>query len=158
MLQTPLGSIVVKMNDVPIKYCVEALPLTCGEKEEILFAVDGRYKIVPVLDSHITFPLRLSCSVDCELDTIDVERSGLETGERLFLTSLYRDNQKISIGAYDELEGLEGYGFSLNEIEIIVTAKSFLEYAFFCVAWLTLSGDDYETNGDIYSWFAADPN
>ena len=158
MLQTPFGSIVVKMNGIPIKYDVEALPLTCGKKEEILFAVDGRYKIVPSLGSHITFPFRLSCSVDCAPDMIDIERSGLETGERLFLTSLYCDNQKISIGAYDELDGLECCGFSLNEIEIIVTDKFFLKYAFFCVAWLTLLGDDYETNGDIYTWFAADPN
>lgn len=158
MLKTPLGNVIVKANDVRIEYQVNELPLNCGEKERPLFVVDSRYKIIPLLDNTIDFPIRLNCSVDCTLDIVDANRSGLETGERLFLNSLYCNNQKLSIGAFDELDGLESYDYSLTGIEIIATDRRFLKYAYFCVAWLTLSGDNHEENGDIYTWFAADPN
>lgn len=158
MLETPFGNVVVKVNDVRTEYQVKELPFKSDKKKQPLFDVNGRYQIIPLLDNNIDFPVRLSISMDCTLDSIDTERSGLETGERLFLNSLYRDNQKLSLGAFDELDGLERYDYYLNGIEIIVTDRKLLEYAYFCVAWLTLSGDNYESNGDIYTWFAADPS
>lgn len=158
MLETPFGNVIVKVNDERIEYQVNELPLRRDKKEQPLFIVNGRYKIMPLLDNNIDFPIRLSISIDCTLDSIDTKRSGLEPGERLFLNSLYRDNQKLSLGVFDELEGLEFYDYSLNGIEIIVTDRRFLEYAYFYVAWITLSGDNYESNGDNYTWFAADPN
>ena len=160
MLRTPFGKIDIKLNDMPINYQVEELPLCYDANyEKPLFIVDGRYKIVPFLDiDNMNFPIRLKCSVDCVPGLIDTERSGLETGERLFLNSLYCKNQKMSIGAFDELDGLESYSFSLTEIEIIITDKNSIKYAFFCVAWVTLTGDNYENNGDNYTWFAADPS
>jgi hypothetical protein len=158
MLQTSFGKVVVKANGFPIQYQVEELPLICGDREAPLFIVEGRYKILPKLGDDVGLPVRLSCSIDIDLNTVDVDRSGLETGERLYLNSLYRGDEKLSIGAFDELDGLECYDSSLNGIEIILTDQSFLKYAYFCVAWRTLAGDNYENNGDVYTWFAADPS
>jgi hypothetical protein len=160
MLTTPFGEIIVKLNGALVKYHVEELPLIYNHTlENPLFIVDGRCKIVPIIDlSKIIVPFRLSCYVDCAPEFINADYSGLETGERLFLTSLYHNEIKMSIGAFDELDGLEGSDFSLNGIEIAVTIASFAKEAFFVVAWKTLNGDDYETNGDVDTWFAADPS
>lgn len=156
MLKTPFGNIIIELNDRVIDYKTEELPLVSRSDDFTLFSVEGRYKITPLI-KEAYYPFRLKCLVDCSPDMVDGSRSGLSTGERVFLNDLRSKNLKMNIGSFDEMDGLEGYGYTYNGIEIIVSDDAHIKSAFFCVAWMTLSSDNDETNNEIYTWFAADP-
>ena len=53
-------------------------------------------------------------------------------------------------------DAVKGY-YTPTGVGINVDNAKYLEYAYFYIAWVTLTGDDYETNEDIYTWRAADP-
>ena len=164
-LKTPFGEIVVEMNDNICKYQFEILPNEqMGSQGVPIFKVEGRYKITPCVDEPLSFPVRLKCRIDSNL--VFEYPSGLETGERYSAVSLYHDKTKLCIGSWDELGegwpwavggGLELWESTKTGIEIQVGEANYWKYAFFCVAWTTLLGEDFNNNGDTDVWFAAEP-
>ena len=169
-LNTPLGDVVMELNGHPCEYHLEPLPKKVyKDKENLLFSVEGRYKLTPSIDKP-SFPLRLKCRVDTSILLGD--NSELEGGERYSAASMFYNKIKLCIGSYDELdeesekcvEGLKNIdsGLILQEytttgIEIYLREMNYWRYAYFCVAWTTLSGDDYSSNGELDVWLAAEP-
>jgi hypothetical protein len=185
MLDTPFGNIIIKLNGIPIDYTIEELPLKFSTlRVENLFTVSGRYKLTPNLsDKRISFPLYLGCYANAtKLKPSNM--SGIESGERLWLVTLYSDKVKMSIGAYDDLDGIEGNdgtdfddeweklydkGNTETGIEIFVSRKEMLPDAYFCVSWMYYSDlkknkeniyKDFsdDINSDNSTWFASDPS
>jgi len=170
-LNTPFGDVVMEINDHPCEYHFEPLPNKLfGNEENLLFSVEGRYKIIPKIDKPPSFPLRLKCCVDTTILLAD--NSELETGERYSAASMFFNKTKLCIGSYDELDeeyekcvdglkvidgGLILQEYTTTGIEIYVRETNYWRYAYFCVAWTTLSGDDYSSNGELDVWLAAEP-
>lgn len=170
-LITPFGDIIVEMNGNPCAYSVKPLPNEIiGSQRVPFFKVEHRFKITPEITAPLSFPLKLKCRIEAILSIED--SSDLETGERYASVSMIHNGIKLSIGSYDEFDEVYVYendagikvdgGLILNDftttgIEIFVREKQYWQYAFFCVAWSTLSGDDYTCNGEVDVWFAADP-
>ena len=164
-LTTPFGEIVVEMNGNQCEYTFEKLP-----KESPILKVEGRYKIMPLVDEPLPFPMKLKCRLETDLVFDDL--TGLETGERYAAASMYHGGLKLCIGSMDDLDevyehgngwcrvidsGLFLYDFTTSGLEIHVREREYWKYAFFCVAWTTLRGEDHNTNGDYDVWFAAEP-
>ena len=170
-LETPLGRIIVELNDKPCDYRFEELPkVILDDDGDILWSVEGRYKITPLIEEPLMFPLRLRCKIDTTLEL--GELSGNEGGERYMAMSMYHNGMKLCIGSYDDIDPEEKYGkgwiqvvgggcvcwdSTPTSIEIYVGGQKYLEYAFFGIAWTTLRGDDFENNGDNDVWFLAEP-
>jgi hypothetical protein len=51
---------------------------------------------------------------------------------------------------------VEGY-YIPTGVGISIANAKHIKYAYFCIAWVELKSDDHKTNGDIYTWYAADP-
>ena len=171
LLRTPFGDVIVELNKKPCKYHFEELPKAVLDKDgKILWSVEGRYKITPLIEDAVTFPLRLNCTLDTTLKL--GELSGMEGGERYSSIAVYHDEMKLNIGSYDDIDpemkqgdgwsqviggGCVLWDFTDTSIEIYVGKEEYMKYAFFCVAWKTLYGDDVDNNGDNDVWFLAEP-
>ena len=170
-LKTPFGEIFVELNGKPCEYKCEALPTeVLGSQGLLMFKVEGRYKIAPIIDETVSFLLKLKCRVDSDLVFDDF--SECETGERYSAASMYHGGIKMSIGAYDEIDEVLKYGegwsqivdgglileqYTTTSIEIYVSERKYMGYAFFGVAWTTLRSDKFETDGSFDVWTAAEP-
>jgi hypothetical protein len=107
-------------------------------------------------------PLKVECFIQIP-EGVVLDEATNEDGEHLAIWSMYKDNMKVSIGCYDYYNSrkpeasplfaywiADGRGLEVRDAE-------YLEKTRFNVAWVTLTGDDYETNEEIYTWRAADP-
>jgi len=172
LLETPFGNIIVKLNDEPCNYKFEKLPnvVFSHTDGEPLWSVEGRYKIIPIYESPLHFPLRVKIIVDTSIEL--GELSEIEAGERYTAASMYYNGMKLCIGCYDDIEpdfeygkgwvkvvggGCVHWSNTPTSLEIYVGEEEYMEYAYFGVAWTTLNGNDFENNGDIDVWFLAEP-
>ena len=154
MLDTPLGIIQIKVDDV-ITQCdfVELCTERTGGLGLPLFKVSGRYKaIIKTTDFLLPFSCTCEFSAHPEYDDTNVE-----PGEQLVLKSWYRDNLKISIGTEDDENNDKGFSVECLDdgLRIIANRTYKMNELVFCVAWTYLSDVEKE---DIYTWFAADPS
>ncbi|MCL2364694.1 MAG: hypothetical protein FWC71_08535 [Defluviitaleaceae bacterium] len=101
MLNTPLGEIIVKLNDRKIPFCVEKLEnIHIGQWGLSVFAVDGRYKILVDI-ANVKTPLSLTCQFDFEAI---FHKSSINSGERLALKTWENGTLMFSIGSEDEID------------------------------------------------------
>ena len=162
-LLTPLGVICITVNGIEVNYTVENLCKVERYKDGsgYLFNVDGRCKLTPEISDKVVFPLEIECSVEKFSHIVLDDRTGAESGEYMAMWSMYNGSTKLSIGSPDDtpdyLEDCVQGSYSSTGVIIDVRNRDYLKHAFFCVAWVSLNGTDYENNGDIYTWFAADP-
>lgn len=155
MLETPLGTIEICIDNKPIEYIATPIPVdkTCKD-------LDGRYSIQIGFQSD-----GKEHSISCVIkDHIYSKQDGIETGERLELKSFYKGYAKISIG----MEGDTGYwqnGERVSNLydydnEYLVNGVSYKIFSTtksavytFGIAWLVNCTDIT----DVQTWFGADP-
>ncbi|SET71733.1 hypothetical protein SAMN05216389_12263 [Oceanobacillus limi] len=146
MLETPLGNIVLTLNDEEINYdAVKFAPM-----KKLSPDVNGRYMI------------QLKCKENCKPQTIRclipsfLGKGEVESGESLEAVSFYRDNVKLTIGidrAFDAEAGFGGrYLRNGLEYEMYETTKD--RTITFGVCWIELC----HANNDTQTWFGADPS
>ncbi len=155
MLETPLGVIMVFIDNNPIDYYA-----TLAATDKLCKDIDGRYLIrvnfLPDGKDHKIF-----CVIN---DYVSSGEDGIESGECLELKSFYEGGTKLSIG----MEGDAGYypngehvsdGYDYDNdylpngvsYEIFSTTKTSVYD--FGIAWLDNCTDDT----DVQTWFGADP-
>lgn len=149
MLQTPLGEIIVSIDNKPVQYEFTAEPLnkSCPD-------LNGRYSITVKFE-----PDGRQHTVSCRIiDHVPDERDDIETGERLELKSFYKGNTKLSIGMENDDLGLESeYDYDTSYLDDgvqyeIRTFTRTLKYVF-GIAWILNFTDENENQ----TWFGADP-
>lgn len=147
MLCTPLGKLIVLIDQVPFKYQVHKAPLnrSCS-------ALDGRWLItVPVLpdgkEHWISCTLQPNCTV----------HDYIETGNRLECKSFYSTRFKLSIGASCISECANARDFSIEympygvQYHLLPSVQS--QSCSFGIAWL----EHCTSKNDIQTWAGADP-
>lgn len=146
MLQTPIGTIDISINEKSYNYKLVEL-----NNVERNFSVDGRYKVIVDVPPNTAQDIIVECRLT---DFIGDNAKGCrESGEQLALISFYNDKIKLSIGVEDEISNVNcsyiDYGLKVN-----ISKEAHLQQIAFGIAWISMK--DKETE-DIYTWFAADP-
>jgi len=169
-LMTPFGAIRVRLNGQNIDYTFKELEniqhyLDDPNCERApFFKVDKHYMIKPTLPEDIVVPFEVECFIELLDSVILDDRTEIEGGEHLIMQSMFMDNMKISIGGYDDLFNddhtvLKVQGCNLpTGLSVELFDLGFLNYVRFGLAWVTLTSDDWETNEENYTWWAADPH
>ena len=154
MLQTPLGSLEVRIDGEQIEYAHFPVP-----NEKCCGGLNGRYAIIVSIR-----PDWRAHTISCRLrDYTDSPQDGPESGENLELYSFYRDDAKLSIG----MEGDTGYLVTGDRVsdydydtEYLPDGVQYCLLPFtrtatflFGIAWIR---PVTETN-DSQTWFGADP-
>ena len=170
-LETPFGKIRVtcKGRIIPYDFTEEekVVPYTDDPDHEgtpytgFYINVEGCFRIWPCLPRSIKTPAEIECSIELS-ENVVLDNTEPEDGEHLVLRSMYRGSMKVSIGGFDEMpdyldDSIKGYHVPTG-VGIELYNLDYLEYVRFGLAWVTLTGDDYDTNEEIYTWRAADPN
>jgi hypothetical protein len=153
-LQSPIGKIKIKVNNVETKYFLKEYPKlemykVEGYENHIYFKVDARYAMIV---KTINGKIGNINSFECFIEDIENNYVNPETGENLELISFELDKIKLSIGAeyFEEAE----YIYNNDGIKIEFKNEYIQKYFTFMVAWHSIF--DYEKE-NIYTWFAADP-
>lgn len=155
MLKTPLGEIIIQIDDQIISYNTIKLPLdhTCQN-------LDGRYCIrIPFIPNGKNH--EICCYIK---DYIPHDDDGLETGERLELKSFYANKCKLSIGAEGDAGYIDGVRYSDfnydydnvytdNGVKYIIFPNTITNEYVFGIAWINNVNDE----NDFQTWFGADP-
>ena len=155
-LITPLGSVVIYIDDWQVKYSAIKL-----NNDSVLFPnIDYRYKIIIEYEND-----NLPHCICCAIEDIDYSKvkDYPESGERLECKAFYQDNVKLSIGIecdtgyFDTGERIGHYDYDSIYLDngigynVLSTTKS---HSFvFGIAWINECTDE----NDIQTWFAADP-
>lgn len=149
MLQTPLGEIVISIDNKPIKYEAKIEP-----SDKACPDLNGRYSITVEFEPDGNLH-----TVSCRINGyVPDERDDIETGERLELKSFYSRNTKLSIGMENDDLGLESeYDYDTRYLDdgVQYEIRSFTrtrKYVF-GLAWILDSTDENENQ----TWFGADP-
>lgn len=155
MLTTPLGNIIIEIDNKSIPYDAVPLPIDESFKD-----VEGRYCIwvsfIPDGHKHT-----ITCSIKNYHPT---EKDCVEPGEHLELKSFYHESHKLSIG----MEGDSGYlpdgsrlsddydydnEYTANGVKYVIFPGTVSTRYAFGIAWIDA---DKDANG-IQTWVAADP-
>lgn len=146
MLQTPLGEIIVSIDNKPVQYEAKIEP-----PDKACPDLNGRYSIT------VEFaPDRQEHTVSCRIKGhVPDERDDIETGERLELKSFYAGNVKLSIGMEGEDLGIRTeYDYDTGYLDdgVQYEIRSFTRTGkyVFGIAWISNFNDENE-------WFGADP-
>ena len=148
MLVTPFGNVRLELDNEEISFETQKIEPNRKNFPD----VEGyllRWKYEKDCIRHL-----LQCVIDCE--STEVREEG---GERLEMTSVYREGGKLSIGVEAEFSNLPVYEYDYNGrnlsngIEIEILPKTETQYFIFGVAWLKKCSEE----NDIQTWFAADP-
>ena len=146
MLKTPLGGIIVSVDDMKTEYTAAAVPIDhrCDK-------LNGRYYICVELENDgkpHTITWRIS-------DYKPNKKDGAEDGETLLLMSFFKGNAKLSIGVEFDYYGKYDYeAFHLQDgMQIRVFPQTKTKYFVFGIAWVDKCNDENE----IHTWFGADP-
>ena len=134
MLDTPLGTVRVFINNIEMNYTFEPLPITNNRYSDI----NGRYKII-VNDHTETSTIR------CIIPTY-TKTAHPETGENLEAVSFYQNGSKLTLGIQADFEKQSGKLLS-NGLEITTN-----EPVKFVVCWI----NDVTKENDHQTWFGAD--
>lgn len=150
MLQTPLGEIIVTIDNKQIQYEPEIEPQNKSYPD-----LNGRYSITvnfePDGKQHT-----ISCRIKGHHPN---KKDDIETSERRELKSFYNGKTKLSIGMEnDGLDRESEYDYDTDylddgvsyEVRTFTRAKKFV----FGIAWISNSTDENENQ----TWFGADPS
>lgn len=154
MLKTPLGDIILQIDNKSISY--NAISAICDKTCKDL---DGRYYIcisfVPDEKKH-----EITCFINNYLPS---ENDSIESGESLELKSFYAKSYKLSIG----MEGESGYfsdgsristtydydnEYTENGAKYIILAETTTDRYIFGIAWINRVNEE----NDLQTWFGAD--
>lgn len=148
MLTTPFGNIHILLDGVSVPYIVRRAAADCHTSQ-----VDGAYLLCCEYSSD-GMPHRLCCVLSGE-----IENSSASGGERLEMTSMYRNGGKISIGVEGDFCNPKTFAYDYggdslpNGIELRLFADTLSQRFVFGVAWLNC----VTAENDIETWLAADP-
>ena len=146
MLKTPLGEIIVSIDDTETEYTAvtAALDHRCDK-------LNGRYYICMELENDGK-PHTITCSISGYTPT---EKDGAEDGEDLLLMSFYNGNTKLSIGVEFDYCGKFDYeAIHLQDgMQFRVLPQTKTKYYVFGIAWVNNCNDKNE----IQTWLGADP-
>ena len=155
MLKTPLGNIIIQIDNKTISYnAISAIcDSTCND-------LDGRYLIcisfVPDGRKHV-----ITCYIE---DYLPSEKDDIESGENLELKSFYAKSCKLSIG----MEGESGYyadgsrvstvydydnEYTKNGVKYVILPETITHKYNFGIAWI----NNVTNDNDVQTWFGADP-
>lgn len=155
MLQTPLGEIIVFIDNEPVQYEAETEPVDRSCCPDL----NGRYSItvdfVPDGKSHT-----VSCRIKGHFPN---EKDDIESGEWLELKSFYQENTKLSIGMEGEDLGykngmrMSAYDYDTDYLDdgVSYEIRTFTktEKYVFGIAWIL----DFTNENENQTWFGADP-
>ena len=146
MLKTPLGDIIVSVDDISIEYT--AVPVLCDKRYPDL---NGRYYIC-IEHENDGKPHTITCRIS---DYKPNEKDGAEDGEDLLLMSFYNGNTKLSIGVeFDYCEKFDYEAIHLQDgMQFRVLPQTKTKYYVFGIAWVNNCNDENE----IQTWLGADP-
>ena len=154
MLKTPLGNIVIQIDNKTISY--NAINVICDSTCNDL---DGRYFICipfgPDGRKH-----EITCFIENYLPS---ENDDIESGENLELKSFYAKSCKLSIG----MEGESGYDadglrfstvydydneYTMNGVKYVILPATITHKYIFGIAWI----NNVTNENDVQTWFGAD--
>jgi len=166
-LNTPLGELFVEVNGKRSGFQVEYLPLVRFSDKHpnwVLFDVTTSYKLIPILDDTVEFPVTLNCYIDVNAD---LDYQSPETGENKAALGLGSESVRLSLASWDDddpwygpggervepKQGLNCIELGAKNIKMLLAEKKKLPLAFFCIAWKSLSlnapdGEDGEQFGN----------
>ena len=146
MLKTPLGDIIVSVDDISIEYT--AVPVLCDKRCPDL---NGRYYIC-IEHENDGKPHTIACSISGYTPT---EKDGAEDGEDLLLMSFFKCNTKLSIGVEFDYFGKFDYeAIHLQDgMQFRVLPHTKTKCFVFGIAWVY----DCNEENEIHTWFGADP-
>lgn len=145
MLKTPIGAIVILVNDANASISMAEL-----EKTDRRFRVDGRYRVnIDVKDTGN------GAWIDCLLDNKNQIAGGIESGEGMEMISFQCNEVKLSIGTISGLPGIK-YCYLNNGIRLKFDSDNGVQVKQIqlFIAWLKIHDPERE---QIFTWFAADP-
>jgi hypothetical protein len=152
-LPTPFGNLFLEVNGTRSKFQVEYLPLVRYSDKDpnwVLFDVAARYKLTPILDDRIEYPVTLNCYIDLKGK---LSYQSPETGENKAALGLGSDSVRLSLASWDDDDawygsdgerveinrGLNCIELGANNIKMLLAEKKKLALAFFCGAWKNLN-------------------
>ena len=150
MLQTPLGEIIVSIDNKPVHY-----EFSTGSLDKSCPDLNGRYSIAVEFEPDGK-PHTISCRIKGHHPN---KTDGIETGERLELKSFYKGNTKLSIGMENDDLGFESeYDYDTGylddgvqyEIRTFTRTRKYI----FGLAWILNFTDENENQ----TCFGADPS
>ena len=146
MLKTPLGEIIVSVDDTEMEYTAVSVPLDhrCDN-------LDGRYYICVELENN-----GKAHTITCRINGYTPsEKDGAEDGEDLLLMSFFKGNTKLSVGVEFDYNGKYDYeAVHLQDgMQFRVFSHTKTRCFVFGIAWV----DDCNDENEIYTWFGADP-
>lgn len=140
MLKTPLGEIIVSIDDTEIEYTTSAVPLDhrCDK-------LNGRYYIC-IEHKNNGKPHTINCRISGYTPS---ERDGLEDGEDLLLMSFFKGNAKLSIGVEFDYYGQYDYeAVHLQDgMQFRVFPQTKTKYFMFGIAWVDDCNHENEIHG-----------
>ncbi len=155
MLVTPLGKIIIKIDDKQINYIAEKILLDSNCKD-----LDGRFRInvmyEPNNEEHI---------ISCYIDNYSSSKfDDIESGDRLSLKSFYNEGCKLSIGMEgdsgyfaDGTRDSNGYDYDCeyleNGVRYVLLNETLTDRFVFGLAWI----NGVNSKNNIQTWFGADP-
>ena len=146
MLKTPLGEIIVSIDETETEYTAAAAPLDhrCNK-------LNGRYYIC-IEHENDSKPHTITCRISGY--TLN-EKDGAEDGEDLLLMSFFKGSAKLSIGVEFDYCGKYDYdAVHLQDgMQFRVFPQTKTKYFVFGIAWI----DDCDDENEIHTWFGADP-
>ena len=146
MINTPLGDLIVSIDDTEIEYTAIAVPLDhrCDK-------LNGRYYICLELENDGK-PHTITC---CISGYTPSEKDGAEDGEDLLLMSFFNGSAKLSIGVEFDYYGKYDYVCVnlQNGMQFKVFPQTKTNSFVFGIAWVDNCNDENE----IHTWFGADP-
>ena len=146
MLKTPLGDIIVSVDDTETEYTAAAVPLDhrCNK-------LNGRYYICVELEND-NKPHTITCRISGYTPS---KKDGAEDGENLLLMSFFKGNAKLSIGVEFDCYGKYDYEavHLQNGMQFRLFPHTKTKHFVFGIAWVNDGNDENE----IHTWFGADP-
>lgn len=156
MLSTPLGNIMILIDDMPYSYDAVSV-----EKDRTCPDIAGRYRIIVEL-----IPDGREHEIKCIIDGYEkTDDDNVETGEDLELKSFVKDNIKLSVG----MEGDSGYfddgtrisdrydydnDYCDNGVSYKVLKSTDTSRFVFGIAWMI----DPRPENEVQTWYGADPS
>ena len=149
MLETPLGFLHVYINNEPIDYSLDPLPLK--PIEICNYEVESRY-MIKINKSKI----KPGDSINFCIDTKEIAQ--VDGGDCLVEAMFESDELFLALGGYDinnKCKNKFGYSFSVikNGIQAQIFDLKYIEDFNVAIAWSFTDKVDYYTS----VWFAADP-
>lgn len=146
MLTTPLGEIIVLVDDKKTEYTA-----VCHATDHRCDRLDGRFYICTEHNNDGK-PHTITC---CISGYTPNEKDGPEDGENLLLMSFFSGSTKLSVGA--EADHGSKYDYDAihlkNGVQFKVFPQTKTKLFVFGIAWLENCNDENE----IQTWFGADP-